>query len=117
MKVHFLRDDVLEALRTNLSSNIKNYSSTSNEWVSNYFGDEQPFREFKREFEDFNLVYNSDVPLSENDVANTITLYSAMKNLTDTEASDERLWSGMCHSDCWNYIVSRFNSESGTKQI
>lgn len=117
MKVHFLRDDALEALRINLSSNIKNYSFPSNEWVYDYFRDEQPFKEFKREFNDFNLTYNPDISLSENDVNNAIMLYSAMKSLSDTEASDERIWAGMCHSDFWNYMILRYNSESGTKQI
>ena len=108
MKVHFLTENALEALRVNLNGNIKHYSDKSNDWIYNYFGEESPFVEYKQEFPEFKLSFNENDDVGENDVKNTIVLYSAMKSLTDTQATDERLWSGMCHCDCWDFLQMRW---------
>ncbi|MGN1114931.1 MAG: DUF6339 family protein [Oscillospiraceae bacterium] len=109
MKVHFLTENALEALRTNLNSNLKHYSDDTNDWIYDYFGNDLPFKEYKHEFPNFELTYDNSTDVSKSDVKNTITLYSAMKTLTDTEATDERLWAGMCHCDFWKYIHCRWN--------
>ena len=31
-----------------------------------------------------------------------------MKSLTDTQATDERLWAGMCHCDFWSFLHERW---------
>ena len=43
MKVHFLTENALEALRTNLNANLKHYSDETNDWIYDYFGTENPF--------------------------------------------------------------------------
>lgn len=108
MIVHFIKEDALEALRTNLHANLKHYAEPTNEWIYEYFGDENPFGEFKIEFPDFKLKYDDDLSPSENDVANIITLYSSMKHLTDTQATDERLWAGLCHNELYSYLHTRW---------
>lgn len=109
MKVHFLKENSLEALRTNLSGNLNNYRQPTNQWILDYFGeDENPFGEYKYKFPDFQLEFNDQESLGELDVSNTIALYSAMKSLSDTQASDERLWSGLCHCDFWEFLHSRW---------
>jgi len=37
MKIHFLKDDALSALKINLSNNVSNYHLSTNEWIYNYF--------------------------------------------------------------------------------
>lgn len=108
MKVHFLTENALEALRVNLSGNLKHYADKNNDWIYNYFGEETPFIEYKQEFPEFKLSFNSEEDIGKIDVNNTITLYSAMKSLTDTQATDERLWSGMCHCDFWDFLQERW---------
>lgn len=108
MKVHFLTENALEALRVNLNGNLKHYSDKSNDWIYSYFGEESPFVEYKQEFPEFKLLFNVDDDVGKSDVKNTIILYSAMKSLTDTQATDERLWSGMCHCDCWDFLQTRW---------
>ena len=93
MKVHFLTENALEALRVNLKENLRHYADKNNDWIYSYFGDESPFIEYKQEFPEFKLTVDAEEDMGKNDVKNTITLYSAMKNLTDTQATDERLWS------------------------
>ena len=108
MKVHFLTENALEALRANLIGNLKHYADSNNDWIYSYFGDENPFIEYKQEFPEFKLAFDKEADVGKIDVENTITLYSAMKSLTDTQATDERLWSGMCHGDFWGFLQDRW---------
>lgn len=112
MKVHFLTENALEALRTNLRGNLKHYADDTNDWIYDYFGADNPFIEYKQEFPDFQLTFNTSDDFGKIDVNNTITLYSAMRSLTDTQATDERLWSGMCHSDFWGFLNERWQVKS-----
>ena len=108
MKVHFLTENALEALRTNLRGNLRHYADTTNDWIYDYFGSDNPFKEFKLEFTSFKLNYNENDDTGTIDIKNAIILYSAMKSLTDTEATDERLWAGMCHYDFWDFLQVRY---------
>ena len=94
MKVHFLTENALEALRTNLTANLRHYAENNNDWIYEYFGSENPFMEYKQDFPEFTLSFDSYEELGKINVSNTIVLYSAMKSLTDTQATDERLWAG-----------------------
>lgn len=108
MKVHFLTENALEALRTNLTANLRHYAENTNDWIYEYFGSENPFMEYKQDFPEFTLSFNPDEELGKIDVNNTIVLYSNMKSLTDTQATDERLWAGMCHCDFWSFLHERW---------
>lgn len=60
MKVHFLTENALEALRVNINGNLKHYADKNNDWIYNYFGEESPFREYKQEFPEFKLSFNTE---------------------------------------------------------
>ncbi len=108
MKVHFLTENALEALRINLKANLKHYADRTNNWIYDYFQSEPPFMEYKQDFPEFKLTFNTCEDFGKMDVNNTIILYSAMKSLTDTQATDERLWAGMCHCDFWEFLNKRW---------
>lgn len=110
MVIHFLKDDCLTALKTNIAGNLKHYSEPTNDWVYEFFDGENPFLEYKFQIDDFQFdtELSEDHDLSKQDVENVIRLYSAMKNLTDTQATDERLWVGLAHSDFWSYMYQRW---------
>ncbi len=112
MKVHFLTENALEALRTNFKGNLRHYADDTNDWIYEYFGTDSPFIEYKQEFPDFKLSFNANEDIGKMDVNNTITLYSAMRTLTDTQATDERLWAGMCHCDFWEFLKERWQVTS-----
>jgi len=112
MKIHFLKDDALSALKINLSNNVSNYHLSTNEWIYNYFQGENPFVQFKTEVDDFVLNCSAEKEQGKSDVQNAIILYSAMRNITDTQATDERLWSGLCHGDLWYYLHERWNTNN-----
>ena len=111
MVIHFLKEDCLTALKANIAGNLKHYSEPTNDWVYEFFDGENPFQEYKFQIDDFQFdtEIGVDHDLSKQDVENVIRLYSAMKNSTDTQASDERLWAGLTHGDFWNYMYQRWN--------
>lgn len=110
MVVHFLNEDALAALKTNVKGNIKRYDDPTNDWIYEYFDGESPFIEYKMQINDFQFCNSADEKNedSKNDAENAIRLYSAMKCLSDTQATDERLWSGLCHGDFWEYMHTRW---------
>ena len=115
MKIHFLKNDSLIALKTNIQLHLKYYKNINNNWIYEYFEGNNPFMEYQSELEEFSLVADDADDLGKQDVKNAIVLYSAMKSLSDTQATDERLWAGLCHGDFWNYLHRRFNSENNGK--
>lgn len=112
MTIHFLKADAVAALKANVKNNIKYYDSPDNEWIYTYFDGENPFADYKFQIEDFQLVMpeTPGVETGKYDVENAIRLYSAMKVISDTQATDERLWAGLCHGDFWDYVHCRWKT-------
>ena len=110
MKLYFLREEALDTLRGNIKTNLRKYSNESNEWIQEYFDGQSPFLEYKKEVNDFQLDMSFKKP-EESDVANIKIIYSAMMNLTETDATDKRLWSGLEHGQCWSYLRYRWSLE------
>lgn len=114
MVIHFFKEDGLTALKANVEGNIKHYKDPTNAWVYDFFEGENPFLEYKSQIEDFKFDMEpcDSHDQSKQDVENIIRMYSSMKNLSDTQATDERLWAGLSHGDFWEYIQRRWNSAS-----
>ena len=106
MILNFLKEISLETLRKNVEINLENYKSSTNDWIFKFFDDNSPFLEFKKEVPQFNLDMSSEKP-EKTDLENVKILYSAMKDLSVVEASNENLWAGMAHSDFWDYVKYR----------
>lgn len=113
MKLYFLKQDALDTLRGNLKTNVRKYMNLTNEWVIDFFDGQSPFVQYKKEVNDFSLDMSFERP-EESDVANIKILYSAMKKLTETDATDERIWSGLEHGQFWNYISYRWSLDKNT---
>lgn len=108
MKLYFLKEDALETLRGNIRKNLKNYTHPINEWIVEYFQGQSPFIEYKISVADFTLDMLSDKP-EETDIENIKRIYTNMKVLTETQATDERLWSGLAHGVFWEYMHYRWS--------
>lgn len=106
MKLYFLKESALESLKRNIKNNIDCYKNDKNDWVYSYCKGVEPFQEFKFEVNDFNLDTNI-TSISESDFTNIQILYENLKFLTDSQASDERLWAGLAHGQFWNYMQYR----------
>jgi hypothetical protein len=51
------------------------------------------------------------------DLANSITLYEALKGLDEVQASDERLWTYLTHVHFWEYMKGRWPIEDSKKPL
>ena len=46
------------------------------------------------------------------DATNAKVIFQALSNLTPVQATDERLWVYLCHTECKNYVTSRWLSRT-----
>ena len=61
------------------------------------------------EFNDFELLIDHDHPAS-TDIINIKLMYTNLKDLNDSFASDERLWAGLAHTVFYQYMRSRWGT-------
>ncbi|MDP3385788.1 MAG: DUF6339 family protein [Eubacteriales bacterium] len=108
MKVYFMKKDALEILKSNLElTYTKYYTESDNKWLWDVCGG-NPFGEFK-EIPDFELAkLDSDLTIGEVEFNNCKFLYKNLSFLSDSQASDERLWAGLCHSVYYPYLRKRW---------
>ena len=106
MKLHFMKDDALAYFKQNVEYNCKNYLSKDNNWVFDKFADGSPLIEFKFEVPDFKMDMSSK-NVGDTDYNNVKILYPALKDVSDTQASDERFWTGLSHGVLWSYMQYR----------
>ncbi len=107
MKITFLEEDSLLALKSNLSQIVSKFSLPNAEWITEYFG-HSPFIESKYSVEDFSLDMSQDKPLF-TEFENVQRIYNRLNFLSDSQASDERLWSGFCINHFWSYTQYRWD--------
>lgn len=107
MKLLFLKEEALETLKHNIEYNIDKYKESNNNWVYELFDGENPFLEFKLEVNYFELKtdFNS---AAEMELYNSKILYENLKMLSETQASDERLWAGLAHSLFYDFVRNRW---------
>lgn len=113
MNLLFFKEQSLYQLKANIADNSQKYLCPA-EWMTDYFRNSSwniPT----------NLTVDSEpkliLPASARehyDYENTVLLFSALKNLTPSQAADERLWSFLTHFTFWDYMRNRWPAE---KQI
>ncbi len=114
MKLQFLKEEALYHLKSNVEYNEKKYSYDSNEWIYEQFEDDyNPFMDFKLEVSEFNMFTDSDHPEG-TDFKNAEILYTALSGITNSQATDERLWSGLAHGQLWDYMQYRLKTSNNT---
>ena len=117
MTIHYLKEDCLEALRINAANNLAHYQEPTNQWLFDFFDGDTPFAEYQTPIGDFEFVLSDGgSQKGADEVENTIRLYSAMKDISDTQATDERLWAGLCHGDFWDFMHRRWQGQPGQHQ-
>ncbi len=106
MKLYFMKQSALDYIKQNIGILYKNYYQfDSSEWINDLF-DYDPFEIFD-EVEDFELADLNQQP-GEIDLQNCKILYSKLNNMTDSQASDERLWAGLTNKTFYSYMRSRW---------
>lgn len=115
MKIRIMSEDNILALKTNISKINKNFKAVDGSWLYPYFG-EDPFIDTKYDIEDFDLDMSSEEPF-DTESSNTQFLYGKLKFLSDSQASDERLWAGLCLGPFWKYVQYRWPENTNNNII
>lgn len=110
MKLEIIHEDKLMDLKSNLPSLVKNFEKADNTWLADYFG-ENPFIITKYEVNDFELDMSHEKPFL-TDAENVKRVYSNLRFLSNSQASEEKLWAGLCLGMFWNYTKYRWNPNS-----
>ena len=107
-----LLDASLARLQVNIASNVEQYSRDE-PWLPAYFGSEAWHHQAKVNLPNsFELQMPTGTSVADScDLENTRILYKALKSLTPTQASDERLWAYLSHVTFWKYMRLRWPIE------
>lgn len=107
MKLYFITQNQLDFLKENIQFHLNHYSSPDNNWIYDVCG-EDPFKELAGDFPEFQLTMGFPEPHA-SDYINSVSLYSSMATLSESIATDERLWAGMALKQFYNYVQYRWD--------
>lgn len=102
-----MKQKALDYMRANIGSiYINYYRESTNQWIFDLF-DYDPFELFI-EVPDFTLAPVTNKK-GEMDLENCKILYSKLMQISESQASDERLWAGLCNSTFYEYLIKRWD--------
>lgn len=107
MNIKMMEEDSLLELKSNILQLAPKFSMRDNSWIEEYFG-RSPYINTIFTIEDFNLDTSQEKSYL-TDFENVKRVYNHLKFLSDSQASDERLWAGLCLTSFWNYTQYRWN--------
>ena len=113
MKLHYLKANIIEQLRTNAMNNIEHYS-TGESWIEDYIAknlEEENWRlESRLSFKKAKLkiVSGGTREMSRTDAENAKLIHDSLRNLTPAQAIDERIWVYLTHEVYPEYMAARW---------
>ena len=115
MKIRIMKQEALDILKSNLNSTyIMYFKEYNNGWIYKLCqGD--PFVDFK-EVPYFELADLDFKAIGKTDFQNCKILQDNL-GLTPSQASDERLWAGLCHDVFYSYVRKRWKMNDKSKKI
>ena len=119
--LRYYTTDALENLRRTVADRLDWYYAPVREPPLTSLGG---FRESKVEAPAFadRLIIN-DKRASDTDAENALIVYNWLSDLTPHQASIERMWVYLCHSDCRQYVAARWlnrrpdNEEDAVREV
>ena len=108
-----MKQEALDTLKASLKYTYpKYYTQSKNEWIYEVCGGD-PFQEFI-EIPDFELEsLDAGLTPGQIDLNNCKIVYEKLSFLTESQASDERLWAGLTHGTFYGYMRKRFGYDKG----
>ena len=106
--IGILSEEKIITLKSNTPVVIEKIKeSANNEWLKEFFSEENPFQKSKINIKDFDLLKNEENDsINEHDLENAILLHKNLK-ITDSQASDERLWISLCFGKFYDLSCSQ----------
>lgn len=115
MKIKFVAEDDLNTIKSNLNQIYKKVIKNKECSVAELLGKDYLIKESNLEIESFNLdVSQPKENASLTDSENVKRVYTHMKFMSDSQASDERIWAAYCLSDCLDYMMYRWPANNAT---
>lgn len=120
MKLQFVSYNNLDTIKSNLGVWASKFKSDSCTWLEEEL-DSPLFIDTKyTDIPDFSLNDNEERPF-DTEAENVEIIYENLKFISDSQASDERLWAGLCLGAFWKYVQYRWDivnkpTESNIKQ-
>lgn len=113
MRIKYLTEDDLNAVKSNLSGILCDVIAEDSKSLNDFFGRDNLIKETQFEINDFKLdMSQPDGKESLTDVENIQRVYNHMKFLSDSQASDERIWAAYTFSEFLDYMRYRWKASS-----
>lgn len=113
MRIKYLTEDDLNAVKSNLSGVLYDVIAEDGKSLNDFFGRDNLIKETQFEINDFKLdMSQPDGKESLTDVENIQRVYNHMKFLSDSQASDERIWAAYTFSEFLDYMRYRWKASS-----
>lgn len=108
MKLQFVSYDNIDIIKSNLESWVDKFKLDSSDWLQEELGTPLFSNTKFVEIPDFSLDMTEEKPIL-TEAENVKRVYSNLSFLSDSQASDERLWSGLCLGPFWSYVKYRWD--------
>lgn len=106
MKVPYIKTDDLNAFKMNLSNKSKEFENEDNDWITRDFGSSF-FKNSRMEMPDIVLDQSEEIPYK-TDFENVRKIYDGLRNLSDSNAADERIWDALALKNFYPYVKYRW---------
>lgn len=103
MKIPIMKFDSLQKLKLFIKDNLIFYQTGKIDLIAK----NDDFIEIDIPLDNVQLDFNHKTT-GENDYNHIIKFYNGFRNLTRSQAVEERLWAGLCHSTHWQYLQRRW---------
>jgi len=111
MRPQFMRQASIDSIHVDFAEAKRHYLLGDQDWFLKRLETEHGLGTSRFDFPDFTLSTGggacTDEEYSATDTKNVRILYGAMRDLPPSAASDERLWAGLSHTYCWDYVRYR----------
>jgi hypothetical protein len=117
MQLRYFKQSSVDYLKVNIDSHVKKgYYKSDNQWLNKIFDEEYAIESGINIQEIVLLVPEKKVDV---EFQNCKIIYEALKDFTLEQASDERLWTCLCHTIGWKYMIKRWSikDEDSTNKI
>lgn len=113
MKISVMTEDALLFSKSNAKM-FYDHMFVSLESAESFYGNDEVRFTSEVEFKDFDLVTDNDNP-SNTDLQNIQIIYNALRDLNETQASEERLWVALSLFEYSDYMENRWKPDSVNK--
>ena len=107
MKLQLISQDSIDIIKSNLEIWKTRFDADDATWLEEKLEGMLFLPTSYEDIPDFELVMDGENPFA-TEVKNVEIVYSNLQFLTDSQASDERLWAGLGLSYFWKYIKYRW---------